>query len=385
MSIERLNEFWPDWKVTELLGEGSYGKVYKAQREDHTLTSYSAIKVISIPNNPSELRTLYAEGLSEADTKKYLEGIVSDFVNEIKVMESLDGAPNIVFVKDYKILEKEDEIGWDIFIRMELLQPFDRVMMQKHFDEDEAIKVAVDLCTALEACSAHHIIHRDIKPANIFVSQYGTYKIGDFGVARELEKTTGTLSAKGTFGYMAPEVAHGYKYDSTVDIYSLGIVLYTLLNNNRPPFVDPYAAQISYNDRKQATDRRLSGEALLPPCNASNELANIILTACAYNPQQRFKSPTALKNALLNYKNFKNTQPSLIKKITPAIIETDINATIAVPHPHKKESEPYYKNDQDKEYENEDALSDNRDILITVIAIVTILSVLIFPILLLNL
>lgn len=383
MGISRLSEFWPDWRVTELLGEGSYGKVYKAEREDHSFKSLSAIKVISIPNNPAELRSLHAEGLSEADTRSYLEGIVTDFVNEIKLMESLDGAPNIVFVKDYKILEKKEGIGWDIYIRMELLKSFDRLMEEKRLNEDEILKLSLDLCSALEACSTHRIIHRDIKPANIFVSQYGTYKIGDFGVAKELEKTTGTLSAKGTFSYMAPEVAHGHKYDATVDIYSLGIVMYTLLNNNRQPFIDPHSPTITYNDRKSATDRRLSGEALPAPCNASPELASIILTACAYNPKQRFRTPTALKNAILNYINLKNSPvpqpaPSIpAPEKAPEIkeAEKDIDATVAVPHTPHRETMENETDEKLKQYfeENNNYSDSNRDVKAIIIVVIVFL------------
>ncbi|MBE6574120.1 MAG: hypothetical protein E7652_06985 [Ruminococcaceae bacterium] len=306
MGIERLSEFWPEWQVTDLLGEGSFGKVYKAEKSDTALTSYSAIKVISIPNSQAEIRSLYAEGMTDADTTAYLEGVVSDFVNEIKLMENLKSASNIVTVEDYKILKKNDGIGWDIFIRMELLESFEKVMAKKTLSEDEVIKLAIDLCTALEACEKDNIIHRDIKPANIFVSRFGDYKIGDFGVAKELSKTVGNMSSKGTLSYMAPEVVHGQNYDATADIYSLGIVLYALLNNNRLPFLDPNSTQITYNDRQAASERRLSGEPLPKPCNASGELASIVLTACSYDPKRRFKRPAAMKNALLAYKNSKS-------------------------------------------------------------------------------
>jgi len=337
MGIEKISSFWPDWKVGQILGEGSFGKVYKAVREDHSLRSEAAIKLISVPSGIGELKALRAEGMSEEETRGYIEGIVNDFINEIKLMETMKGVSNIVSVEDYKIIEKENEFGWEIFIRMELLDTFDAYLENHTPTEKEIIKIATDLCSALEICYKNNIIHRDIKPANIFVSKYGDFKIGDFGIAKELSKTSGAMSSKGTFTYMAPEVAHGKSYDATVDIYSLGIVLYSLLNNNRHPFLDPNKPTLTYNERKQATDRRLSGEPLPPPCNASPQLANIVLCACSFDPQKRFKTPTAFKNALLSVSNQARSVPikSTPKTVTsntlpPVKTEHQLDKTVAV-------------------------------------------------------
>ena len=81
------------------------------------------------------------------------------------------------------------------------------------------MKLGIDLCRSLEYCGQLHIIHRDIKPENIFVSRFGDFKLGDFGIARELEKTMSTLSKKGTYSYMAPEMYRGEQYDSRVDMH----------------------------------------------------------------------------------------------------------------------------------------------------------------------
>lgn len=305
MGIERLNEFWPEWKVIGELGEGAFGKVYKAVDEEAGFPVYSAIKVLSIPSSNAELDALQSEGMSDAESKSYFKGIADDFVNEIKLMHTLKGAPNIVGVEAFKIAEKQERIGWDIFIRMELLKSFKEYLKAHIPTGDEIIKLGIDICSALEVCAQRHIIHRDIKPANIFIDSFNNFKLGDFGIAKELEKTSGAVSSKGTFSYMAPEVARGERYDATVDIYSLGLVLYSLCNNNRPPFVDANKTEVGYNERRAAIERRLSGEPIPPPANASNELANIILTACAFDPKRRFADPTALKKALVRCRDDK--------------------------------------------------------------------------------
>ena len=88
--------------------------------------------------------------------------------------------------------------------------------------------MGVDICKALELYQKYNIIHRDIKPENIFVSDNGDFKLGDFGIARTIEKTMSDLSKKGTYNYMAPEVYQGGEYGFSVDLYSLGIVLYRI-------------------------------------------------------------------------------------------------------------------------------------------------------------
>lgn len=301
MDKEKLNRIWPEWEILDQLGAGSYGKVYKAVRREHSFEAYAAIKVISVPQSDAELESLRSEGMDEQSTRSYFEGIVDDFVNEIKLMESLKGVSTIVSVEDFRVVERTDSIGWDIFIRMELLKSFNARLIEGEPSEEEIIKLGVDICEALEMCSKNNIIHRDIKPENIFLNKYGTYKLGDFGIAKELSKTSGAMSAKGTYNYIAPEIVQGKKYDQTVDIYSLGIVLYRLLNNNRLPFLDPHKTQITYQERKEATDRRLEGEPIPPPCNADFTLSQIVLTACSYDPALRYKTPTAFKNELLGY------------------------------------------------------------------------------------
>ena len=110
---------------------------------------------------------------------------------------------------------------------MEYLTSFMDYCAEKQLTEKEVIKLGMDLSKALEYCRKLKIIHRDIKPENIFVSRFGDFKLGDFGIARELERTMSGFSKKGTYSYMAPEMYKGEKYDSRVDIYSLGIVLYS--------------------------------------------------------------------------------------------------------------------------------------------------------------
>lgn len=155
-----LRKVWPEWSLTKRIGSGSYGVVYEAVRTEYGFENHCAIKVISIPSSESELDSLRAEGLDEQATKKHFETIVKDFVNEIHVMVSLDGHPNIVNVKDYKVVPKEDQFGWDILILMELLTPLSEYISNRTLSEQEVIKLGCDICAALETCHQEKIIDR---------------------------------------------------------------------------------------------------------------------------------------------------------------------------------------------------------------------------------
>lgn len=289
---------WPEWKIISKIGEGSFGRVYKAQRTEKGRSFYSAIKIITIPASKGELDSVRSESGDEKSVRDYFENLVEECIQEVSTMEYFRGNSHIVSVEDYKVMEYLDEIGWDIFIRMEYLTSFMEYYAEKNLTEKEVMKLGMDLCKALEYCGQLHIIHRDIKLENIFVSRFGDFKLGDFGIARELEKTMSTLSKKGTYSYMAPEMYRGEKYDNRVDIYALGLVLYKLMNHNRLPFLNLEKQLITYRDKENALTRRMSGEKPPAPADAGDALGEVILKACAYDSGERYQTPRELREAL---------------------------------------------------------------------------------------
>lgn len=308
MANDILNNVWPEWQIVRRLGRGSYGTVYEAVRKDLRVERRAAIKVISIPQNEAEIDSLCSNGVPEDDVKTYLQRVVDEFIDGIQLMESFKGVQNIVNVEDYTVVEKTDAIGWEIYIRMELLTPINTYTRDKSLTEQEVIKLGCDICTALERCASRNIIHRNIKPENIFINSFGDFKLGDFGIARKPEQEAGGLFQKGTYhsmAYMAPEAEKSTRYDATADLYSLGLVLYRLLNGNRLPFLETEQQLLDPNERMAAIRRRMEGEPLPAPCDASPEMANILLFACAHDPGNRFSTATAMKNALMNAANSK--------------------------------------------------------------------------------
>jgi serine/threonine protein kinase len=279
---------WPGWETVRVIGRGSFGAVYEIRREMFGETEKAALKLISIPQSSSDIDELYGEGYDEASITSAFREHLKSIVAEYSLMRKLNGSANVVNCDDVRYVQHEDGIGWDILIKMELLTPLTKALDQLVTDE-QAIRVGSDLCKALILCRKHSIIHRDIKPANIFVSENGDYKLGDFGIAKTVEKTSGGTKI-GTYEYMAPEVYHDRPYGAAADIYSLGMVLYWLLNERRTPFLKLPPILPTNSEKEQARKRRFRGEPLPAPAHGSPELQRIVLKACAYDPAERYQS-----------------------------------------------------------------------------------------------
>ena len=295
---EIVRQVWPEWELETLIGKGAYGQVYQARHEEFGIVSRAAVKIIPIPQDPAEREALLSEGMSGDETRAYYRNVVEDFTGEIRMLISLKGAPHVVSLEDYRVVEYPDETRWDILIRMELLTPFIRYASDHPLDEGEVIRLGTELCTALEICHGQNVIHRDIKPQNVFVDRFGSFKLGDFGIARKMEGMTGGLSQKGTYGYIAPEVSHSLRYDMRADVYSVGLVLYQQMNEGRLPFLMNAEQARNPRLRTEAMQRRLAGEEMPPPCAASDEFAAVIMKACRYAPGERYSSASEMKRDL---------------------------------------------------------------------------------------
>ena len=288
------NIHFPGWEVVRKIGEGSFGGVYEIHRTlpDGRIEK-AALKRLTVPKDNSEIRELYSQSFSKENITAHYKDQMRELVNEYTLTQELNGCRNVVACHDVQCVQHTDGIGWDIYIRMELLKPLKHVL-SADYQEMAVLKLGLSLCNALLACQEHHIVHRDIKPENILVSDRGEFKLGDFGIAKVSEKTaTGTMT--GTMGYMAPEVANRWHYGAQADIYSLGMVLYWMMNRRTLPFLPfpptiPTAAQ-----RQDAANRRFAGESFPPPINGSRELKAIVMKACAFSTEDRYQTVRELR------------------------------------------------------------------------------------------
>lgn len=284
------------YHIVQKLGSGGYGTVYLGEKEDLGKKYQTAIKHISMPDAEGYESVLQDYGYDKAATQAHFEKMVEGITAEINTLLELSKKDNrhIVAYYDHDIQRSDAPLCFDIFLRMEYLTPLTRHVRRKGFTLGEVIKLGLNMCDALSLCHNSGVMHRDIKEANIFISENGNFKLGDFGVAKAVFEATQAGSIKGTASYMAPEIYLREPYDSSVDIYSLGIVLYKLLNNQRLPFMPDAPATFTVDDRNLAETRRLKGEVPPLPANARNKLGEIVVKACSaktdrYTKAEEFK------------------------------------------------------------------------------------------------
>ncbi|MBQ3600130.1 MAG: protein kinase [Lachnospiraceae bacterium] len=293
MEIEKKynkEPIWNSWYIDKLLGSGSFGTVYRIKREEFGNIQYAALKIIAVPSKEEDISKCYMEGMTESEVWEYYESVVQEIYNEINLMTKVKGKSNIVSYEDHKIVKRTDgKLGYYIYIRMELLTGLYEYIQNHAFTPKDVVRMGMDLCQALCICEKHHIVHRDIKPENIFITPDGDFKLGDFGIAKSIEHNPKGGSIKGSYAYMAPEIYAGRQYNHKVDIYSLGIVMYTFLNNRKIPFIKEEPIT-TYTKQKQAMEKRLCGEEVPLLDSVCTQLAKVIDKAIKFNPNERYEA-----------------------------------------------------------------------------------------------
>lgn len=301
MEIKKYEPLWGSWYVGSFIGEGSTGRVYKVVKKEWDITLESALKIICVPTKEQYLDAKAVLNGNCAGMEKYFEDIVRNIINEVRLLYKLRGNSNIIAYEDHLVSKKDNGIGWDVFIRMEYAESLPKYLSGKKLGTAEIVRMAMDICTALDICAKYNVVHRDIKDDNIFVTSGGVFKLGDFSIAKETGSKDLSASIKGTPLYIAPEVFRGESSSPLSDIYSLGIVMYKLLNSGRIPFAPEYPKEIKYSDNERAVAKRIAGEPIPVPADADEELGSIVLKACSYNPDRRYQSAVEMKRDLEDY------------------------------------------------------------------------------------
>lgn len=296
---------------------------------DNNLTGQqvrTAIKHITIPEAKEYESILQDYGYDKEAAQTHFEKIVEGITSGINTLIELSKKDSryIVEYYDYEIQEPSDSFRFDIFIRMENLTPLNLYIQQQGITIGEIIKMGMNLCDALFLCHGSGIIHYNIKEKNIFIDENGNYKLGDFDVVKAAAENIRTGSMKGTASYTAPEIHFQQPYDSSIDIYSLGIVLYKLLNDRRLPFMPNALVPLTADDKNAAETKRLNGDQMPLPANAKKKLADIILKACS----PKSKRYTNAKDLKYDLQEFLNT-----------IAGTEYEQTVVIPAADEDEKE----------------------------------------------
>lgn len=262
------------YEILEKIGSGGMSDVYKVKC--HKLNRLVAIKVLK------------SEFTSDAT-------FVSKFKMEAQAAAGLSH-PNIVNIYD---VVDEGDIH---FIVMELVEGItlkSYITKKGHLEVKEAIGIAIQVASGIEAAHEQHIIHRDIKPQNMLISMDGKVKVADFGIARAVSsQTMNAATVVGSVHYISPEQARGGYSDERSDLYSLGITMFEMVTGHVPFEGDnTVTVALAHLEDPMPDPRTLNPEV-------SPSLARIILKCTEKRPERRYPSAAAvisdLRRALLN-------------------------------------------------------------------------------------
>jgi len=291
--------------VKDKIGMGSFSEVYEIYHQNEPEMRY-ALKVIPVPNDEYELKNNTFG--TRMTYEQYINDTAKKYINEVKLLNTLKDSPNIVNLYDYTQKPHDDGLGVDIYIRTELLtclRTLYETKIKEPFDKGMVVKLGIHICTALEALQTHenNIIHRDIKPGNIFYNQKtDEFKLGDFGIAKIADERNSYSSVFGTRLYHAPESANHWKADHRSDIYSLGLVMYEIINDFSIPFLDKDSKDSDSKTMNafDSINKRNRGDKIPLPKNAGQSigLAEIVLKACEFEPDNRYQSASDMKSDL---------------------------------------------------------------------------------------
>src|SRR6266850_1029601 len=212
-SLEPGMDFGPRFRIEQLLGAGGMGKVYKAFDKELSRTV--------------ALKTLLPELVSD-------HLLTQRFKQELLLASKISHR-NILRIHDL------GEVDGVKFISMAFIEGKDLNQLLKEeqpFPLERSLKIARQLCEALDAAHSEGVVHRDFKPQNVLVGNNDQVYVSDFGLATSLETAkmgmTRTGAVMGTPRYMSPEQVEGKEVDSRCDLYALGLVLYEMVTGATP-------------------------------------------------------------------------------------------------------------------------------------------------------
>ena len=292
--MNELPEF-NGWQGVRALGTGRCGETYEIVRDDGFGTAeHGALKIISIASSEDAQETAQLRGQLEALSRV------------LRASEALSDHKNLLTWRDHAIRRYTDGSGWEISLRSDLAVPLERYIRSHTYGESDVAKIGAGICDALALCRDRGIVHGDVKPQNIFVSG-GNFegsldvRLGDFGMAALVPDAAGDFAA--------PEVLCGEEPSAENDVYSLGMVLYWMLNDRRVPFAPLMVLYWMLNDRRIpfaplppegvsgtdlaiARDMRLRGDPMPKPLHGSKALQAVVMKAISDQPADRISRMT---------------------------------------------------------------------------------------------
>ena len=281
-------------------------RCYPAMHKD-TGNKY-IVKVISLPPSQTQVDALKLAGVVSDDDsiRHYFQERSIETITEIETLQALSRHEGFMPCEGYQLEPSEDGLGFDIYMLSPYRRSLERQFTKRPFTQLDAINLGMDICSALMACRRNGYLFVNLKPNNIYLTPNGEFKISDLGFLNMGNLKYATIPSQYISDYTAPEMKDAFATPNTsIDIYALGAILYSVYNGGVLPSVD----------------------ADVPPAPqyADEELAAIIVKACSKNPEDRWEDPAQMGQALVNYMQKNGAEDLPI--VPPAPVEPEISAS----------------------------------------------------------
>lgn len=243
------------------------------------------VKIISIPASQSQLDALLLSGAySDQDSAlAYFKTLADGILDEANALQRLTQLEGFLSFEGWQIVPMDDGVGYDIYLTSAFRRTLQKHLQRTPMTHLAALNLGLDLCAALSVCRRMGYLYVNLKPENIYLTDDNEFRIGDLGFLKLDSLKYASLPDRYRSAYTAPEIEDAYSaLNSTIDVYALGLILYQVFNDGKLPQVDE------------------SG-VLQPPVYADYEMSEIILKACAQNPDERWQDPVTFGQALVSY------------------------------------------------------------------------------------
>jgi len=294
--MDYIQNCFPGWNVHRTICKTNSGTLYEMIRELPDKTEVAALTEISTVYSDKDIQALKENGYSDQAISDHYHAQLQELAKGYSLMLNMKDQRNILYCDDLKYVRHADNFGWTLFVKTERFLPAPQ-LLSGDYNEKTVLTVGMDICRALVQCQKHGIIHRDIRPQHILMSDDGSYKLSAFNNAAT-DNQPAPPPRLASFDYIAPELYQGLPCSAKTDLYSLGLVMYSMMNHHRLPFLPLTENAPSEEDFSSAFQSRISGTPIPPPAQGCEELKSIVAKACAHDPDDRYASPQEMYDAL---------------------------------------------------------------------------------------
>lgn len=277
---------------------------------EHESDEKYIVKIISSPASQTQAEAMLLSGaFADNDAAaEYYKAIAEDIAAEADVLNQLAQLEGFMPYVSWQIEPMEEGIGYDIYLLSHYRRTLQRFFQRNPMTHLGALNLGLDLCAALAVCRRMGYIYINLKPENIYLTDDQEYRIGDIGFIKLDSLKYASLPERYRSQYTAPEIQDAFSaLNTTIDVYALGLILYQAFNNGQLPSLTEEVTELA------------------PPAYADYEMAQIILKACAQQPEDRWQDPIEMGQALVSYmqRNGAHDTPIVPETQTEEIVSED--------------------------------------------------------------